>query len=86
MSWKAMDRYSKDLAAIRDAGVKVHKTPDSVLQAQLAAWDRVLEAQSAEPFFAKVLESQKAWAKRVVATQFDMEVDQKMAYDHFFPA
>jgi hypothetical protein len=31
-----------------------------------------------------VIESQKAWAKRVVALQFDMEVDQKMAYDHFF--
>jgi TRAP-type mannitol/chloroaromatic compound transport system substrate-binding protein len=86
MSWKAMDRYSKDLAAIREAGVKVHKTPDNVLQAQLAAWDKVIEAQSVEPFFAKVVESQKAWAKRVVGTQFDMEVDQRMAYDHFFKA
>ena len=54
MSWKAMDRYSTDLAALKEAGVKVHKTPDSVLQAQLAAWDKVLAAQSAEPFFAKV--------------------------------
>jgi TRAP-type mannitol/chloroaromatic compound transport system substrate-binding protein len=86
MSWKAMDRYSKDLAALKEAGVRVHKTPDSVLQAQLAAWDKVIEAQSAEPFFAKVVESQKAWAKRVVGTQFEMEVDQRMAYDHFFPA
>ena len=86
MSWKAMDRYSKDLEALRAAGVNVHRTPDSVLQAQLAAWDKVIAAQSADPFFAKVVESQKAWAKRVVATQFDMEVDQKMAYDHFFKA
>ena len=86
MSWKIMDRYSTDLAALKEAGVKVHKTPDSVLQAQLASWDHVITAQSAEPFFAKVVESQKTWAKRVVATQFEMEVDQKMAYDHFFPA
>jgi TRAP-type mannitol/chloroaromatic compound transport system substrate-binding protein len=86
MSWKAMDRYSKDLEALRAAGVNVHRTPDSVLQAQLAAWDKVIAAQSVDPFFAKVVESQKAWAKRVVATQFDMEVDQKMAYDHFFKA
>ena len=86
MSWKAMDRYSKDLEALRQAGVKVHRTPDSVLQAQLAAWDKVIAAQSADPFFAKVVESQKAWAKRVVGTQFDMEVDQRMAYDHFFKA
>jgi TRAP-type mannitol/chloroaromatic compound transport system substrate-binding protein len=86
MTWKAMDRYSKDLQALRDAGVKVHKTPDSVLQAQLAAWDKVIEAQSADPFFAKVVASQKEWAKRVIGLQFDMEVDQKMAFDHFFKA
>lgn len=86
MSWKAMDRYSNDLAAIKEAGVRVHRTPDSVLQAQLAAWDAVIAAQSAEPFFAKVVESQKAWTKRVVGTQFELEVDQKMAFDHFFPA
>ena len=86
MSWKAMDRYSKDLEALKAAGVNVHRTPDLVLQAQLAAWDKVIAAQSADPFFAKVVESQKAWAKRVVALQFDMEVDQKMAYDHFFKA
>jgi TRAP-type mannitol/chloroaromatic compound transport system substrate-binding protein len=86
MSWKAMERYAADLQALKDAGVKVHRTPDSVLQAQLTAWDKVIAVQSAEPFFAKVVESQKAWTKRVVGTQFELEVDQKMAYDHFFPA
>jgi TRAP-type mannitol/chloroaromatic compound transport system substrate-binding protein len=87
MSWKAMDRYSKDLAAMKaEQGVKTHKTPDAVLQAQLAAWDKVIAAQSQEPFFAKIVESQKAWTKRVVSLQFDVEVDQKTAYDHFFPA
>ncbi len=86
MSWKAMDRYSKDLEALKAAGVKVHQTPESVLQAQLAAWDKVIEAQSADPFFAKVVESQKAWTKRVVGAQFELEVDQKLAYDHFFKA
>jgi TRAP-type mannitol/chloroaromatic compound transport system substrate-binding protein len=87
MSWKAMDRYSKDLAAMKaEQGVKTHKTPDAVLQAQLAAWDKVIAAQSQEPFFAKIVESQKAWTKRVVSLQFDVEVDQKAAFDHFFPA
>jgi TRAP-type mannitol/chloroaromatic compound transport system substrate-binding protein len=84
MSWKAMDRYEKDIAELKSKGVNVHRTPDSVLQAQLAAWDKVIAAQSADPFFAKVVESQKAWAKRVVGLQFDMEVDQAMAYKHFF--
>jgi TRAP-type mannitol/chloroaromatic compound transport system substrate-binding protein len=86
MSWKAMDRYSKDLEALKAAGVKVHQTPPSVLEAQLASWDKVIAAQSADPFFAKVVESQKAWAKRVVGAQFELEVDQKLAYDHFFKA
>jgi TRAP-type mannitol/chloroaromatic compound transport system substrate-binding protein len=84
MSWKAMDRYSTDLEALKAAGVQVIKTPDSVLQAQLAAWDKVIAAQSADPFFAKVVESQKAFAKRVVGLQTEMEVDQAMAYKHFF--
>jgi TRAP-type mannitol/chloroaromatic compound transport system substrate-binding protein len=84
MTWKAMDRYSTDLAALKEAGVAVHRTPDSLLDAQLAAWDKVIASLSADPFFAKVIESQKAWVKRVVSLEFDMEVDQKKAYDHFF--
>ncbi len=87
MSWKAMDRYSNDLEALKAAGVNVIPTPKAVLEAQLAAWDKVIERMSAaDPFFAKVVESQKAWVKRVVGLQFDMEVDQKLAYDHFFKA
>jgi TRAP-type mannitol/chloroaromatic compound transport system substrate-binding protein len=87
MTWKGMDRYSKDLQAMeKDQGVQVMKTPDAVLEAQLAAWDKVIAKLSADQFFAKVVDSQKAWAKRVVSLQFAMEVDQKMAYDHFFGA
>lgn len=86
MSWKQQDRYSKDLQALKDAGVKVIKTPKSVLEAQLAAWDKVITAASADPFFKKVIDSQKAWAQRVVGLQFEIEVDQQMAFDHFFKA
>ncbi len=60
----AYDRYSKDLEAIRKRGVNVIKTPTSVLKRQLAAWDKVIAAQSKEPFFKKVIDSQKAWVKR----------------------
>jgi TRAP-type mannitol/chloroaromatic compound transport system substrate-binding protein len=86
MSWKAQDRYSADLEKIRAAGVDVRQTPESVLQAQLAAWDKILEAQSADPFFKKVLESQKAWVKRVVGFDRDYNVSRDLAYDHFFKA
>ena len=60
----AHDRYSKDLEEIKKRGVQVIRTPDSVLKAQLAAWDRVIAEQNKEPFFKKVVELQKAWAKR----------------------
>jgi TRAP-type mannitol/chloroaromatic compound transport system substrate-binding protein len=87
MSWKAWDRYSKDLEAMRtEQGVEVHKTPESVLQAQLAAWDAVVERLSADPFFKKVIESQKAFAKRVVGFQLEWEVPQELAFNRYFKA
>jgi TRAP-type mannitol/chloroaromatic compound transport system substrate-binding protein len=85
----AYDRYSKDLEEIRKRGVNVVKTPDSVLNAQLAAWDRVITAQSQDPFFKKVIESQKAWVKRTSAY---LQVNNlgspalEAAYKHFFKA
>lgn len=87
MSWKAADRYSKDLEDMRaNNGVKTYTTPASVLEAQLAAWDQVIEAQSGDPFFAKVIESQKAFAKRVVGFELEFEAPQEPAFNHFFGA
>jgi len=60
----AYERYAKDFEAIKSRGVKLGKTPESVLNAQLEAWDKVIAEQSKEPFFAKVIASQKAWVKR----------------------
>jgi TRAP-type mannitol/chloroaromatic compound transport system substrate-binding protein len=84
MSWKAMDRYSRDLQRIRDAGVQVVTTPEPVLQAQLDAWDKVLEQLSEDDFFRKVVESQKEWTRRIVGFSLEYEVDQRMAFEHFF--
>ena len=88
MSWKAIDRYSKDYIEMQQKqGVKFYKTPDSVLRAQLKAWDEVTAAKSAEnATFKKVLESQRAFAQRAVRWQNDTNVDYKMAYNHFFGA
>ncbi len=86
MSWKAQDRYSKDIEAIKARGVRVIKTPDAILQGQLEAWKKTIANLSVDPFFKKVIESQQAWAKRVVGFQLDYEVSQQMAYDAFFKA
>jgi TRAP-type mannitol/chloroaromatic compound transport system substrate-binding protein len=84
MSWKALDRYSKDLEAIRARGVKVVKTPDSVLKTQLDAWNKVIDEFSKDPFFKKVIDSQKAWVQRTYAYERLNEPSRDMAYDHFF--
>ena len=86
MSWKAMDRYSKDMEAIKAAKVTVTKTPESVLRAQLAAWDGVVAEQSKDAFFKKVVDSQKAWAKRVVGFDLEYQVNPQLAFNHIFKA
>jgi TRAP-type mannitol/chloroaromatic compound transport system substrate-binding protein len=85
--WYSYDRYSKDLDAIKKRGVNVIKTPNAVLEAQLAAWDKVLAAQSQEPFFKKVIDSQKEWVKRTSAYLQLNNLDSaalQNAYKHFF--
>jgi len=83
----AYDRYSKDLDAIKARGVNVIKTNPKVLEDQLNAWDKVIAAQSQEPFFKKVIESQKAWVKRTGAYLLANNLDSTelaKAYKHFF--
>ncbi|MGB8526559.1 MAG: TRAP transporter substrate-binding protein [Rhodoplanes sp.] len=85
--YTAYDRYSKDLDAIKARGVQVIKTPNSVLVAQLDAWDKVIAAQSKEPFFKKVIDSQKAWVKRTQPYLSTNNLDSaalESAYKHFF--
>jgi TRAP-type mannitol/chloroaromatic compound transport system substrate-binding protein len=86
MSWKAIDRYSKDYVELQQKeGVKFYKTPDAILQRQLQVWDEVTAKKSAEnPFFKKALESQRAFAQRAGIWQRDTNVDWRMALNHYF--
>ena len=85
MSWKAIDRNTKDYEAMKKQGIKFYKTPDAILKAQLEAWDKVIAKKSAEnALFKKVLESQRAFAQQAGRWQFDYMVDFKMAYNHYF--
>jgi len=82
---KAMDYYSKDLQGlVNENGVKVIRTPESVFDAQLAAWDKLTANLSKDAFFGKVVESQKAWAKRVVYYELLNAADFKRGYEHIF--
>jgi TRAP-type mannitol/chloroaromatic compound transport system substrate-binding protein len=86
MSWKAIDRYSKDYIWLQtEAKVKFYKTPDAILQKQLEIWDQIAQKKSAEnPMFKEILESQIAFAKRAVAWEMDTCVNRRMAYNHSF--
>lgn len=85
MSWKAVQRNSQDYADMKKAGIKFYKTPDAVLRAQLAAWDKTVEKKAGEnPLFKKVLDSQRVFAERALQWQNDYGVDFKMAYSHYF--
>ncbi|MEO5661272.1 MAG: TRAP transporter substrate-binding protein [Polaromonas sp.] len=85
MSWKAVDRNSQDYIELKKEGVKFYKTPDSILQAQLVAWDKTINKKAKEnSLFKKVLDSQKVFAQRAGRWHNDYTVDFKMAYDHYF--
>lgn len=81
----AFDSYSNDFAALQtEYGVTVRRTPPSILEAQLAAWDQVVERLSADPFFKKVLDSQRAFAQRVGRYDIVNTASQQLAYEHYF--
>ena len=85
MSWKMIDRNSQDYIEMKKQGIKFYKTPDAILVAQLDAWDKVIAKKSAEnPFFKKVLESQKDYAARARSWQNDYMVDFNIAYNRYF--
>jgi TRAP-type mannitol/chloroaromatic compound transport system substrate-binding protein len=86
MSWKAIDRYSKDYVELQTKdNVKFYKTPDAILKRQLEIFDEVAKKRAAEnPLFKKIVESQIAFAKRAVQWEQDTVVSRKMAFDHYF--
>lgn len=84
-TWKMMDKNSVDFVDLKEkAGVKVVRTPKSVLEAQLKAWEKIIAKESADPIFAKIVDSQRKWAARVVPLRQDIMVDNAFAYDFYF--
>ena len=86
MSWKAIDRYSKDYIELQTKDkVKFYKTPDTVLQKQLTLWSEIMAKKSAEnPLFKEIAASQAAFAERAVKWDQDTYVSRRMAVSHFF--
>src|SRR5690348_7221175 len=81
MSWKAIDRYSKDYVEMQTKdNVKFYKTPDAILKRQLEIYDEVAKKKAGEnPLFKKIIESQLAFARRATRWEQDTVVSRKMA-------
>jgi len=84
--WNNTLRYADDLIVLKEKyGVNVYRTPDSVMSDQLNAWDVVVNRISEkDPFFAKVIKSQKVYAKKVMNYLLLNQPDYGLAYKHHF--
>ena len=84
--WRGQDQYSRDLQWLKNkAKVKIYRTPTSVMKAQLDAWDKILPGLEKDPFFKKVVKSQKEFAYRLAYYDILNTCDYKLAFDHYFP-
>jgi TRAP-type mannitol/chloroaromatic compound transport system substrate-binding protein len=84
--WLAYNQYSKDLQELMEKDkVNVLRTPQDVFDAQIKAWDGLIAQLEKDPFMKKVMDSQKAWVKRVVFYNMMNATDYKGAYNHHFP-
>jgi TRAP-type mannitol/chloroaromatic compound transport system substrate-binding protein len=84
--WLAYNQYSKDLQELMEKEkVNVQRTPQDVFDAQIKAWDGLIAQLEKDPFMKKVMDSQKAWVKRVVFYNMMNATDYKGAYNHHFP-
>ena len=84
--FKALVRYSADLSKLmNEHKVNVYQTSDEILAQQLKGWDKVISDFSGkDAFFKKIINSQKAYAKRVMKYLLMNQPNYKLAYEHEF--
>jgi TRAP-type mannitol/chloroaromatic compound transport system substrate-binding protein len=85
MSWKAIDRYSKDYIELQTKDkVRFFITPASVLQKQLETYDAAAKKRQDNAIWVEIEKSQRAYAERAVRWDLDTNVNRRMAYNHYF--
>jgi TRAP-type mannitol/chloroaromatic compound transport system substrate-binding protein len=77
---------AKGLTELRDKfKVTIARTPDEVLLKQLETWDKIRDQESAkDPFFKKVVDSQRQWASVVVPGRQAMFAPYSFAADRYW--
>jgi len=85
LTWKAIDRYSKDYLEMQTKDkVRFYKTPESILRRQLETYDAAAKKRADNAIFREVEESQRKFAERAVKWDLDTNVRREMAYNHYF--
>ena len=84
--FKALVRYSTDLGKLmNEHKVNVYQTSDAILAEQLKGWDKIVaEFSGKDPFFKKIIASQKAYAKRTMKYLLMNQPNYKLAYENEF--
>ena len=84
--FKALVRYSDSLADLMNTHkVNVYQTSDAILAEQLKGWDKVIgEFSAKDAFFKKVVDSQKAYANKVMKYLLMNQPNYKLAYENEF--
>jgi TRAP-type mannitol/chloroaromatic compound transport system substrate-binding protein len=82
----AMDNYSAALLKLQtESGVTVRRTSKDILDAQLKAWDGLIEELGQDEYMKRVMDSQRAWVERVTYYEIMNAPDYTLAYEHYFP-
>ena len=82
--WLLQTKNADDFANLQKKGINIQKTPQSVLNAQLDAWDKVVADESKDnPDFVAVLKSQKAWAEKIFpwTSTIDIKTPDQASFD-----
>lgn len=67
-------------------GVNVLRTPDDILIKTLESWDRIMQRETERnPFFRKVVESQRAWAHEVVRAKQVVNPPADLLRNYYWP-
>jgi len=84
--FKALSRYSASLSELMNKHkVNVYQTSDEILAEQLKGWDKVIgDFVKKDAFFAKVVKSQKDYAKRTMKYLLMNQPNYKLAYENEF--
>ena len=83
--WLAMENYSRDLQILKEKHkVNVIKTPRSIMQEQLKAWDKLAADLSKDPINKKIIDSQRQWYSRVVYYEQYNQADYRLAFEHVY--